>query len=110
MAARAGVAALEGRGDEARAGFQASWQGFRELGMDFLLARTILDAIVVLPPGSSQLRAEVAEARSIFQRVGAQAYLDLLDSALSRGSLDAERVTGASTATAASTDRVEITG
>ena len=86
---RAWLAALEGREDEAVVGLHRVLEAYRDLGYDFFLARTILDSTRVL--GADALgSALVAEARAIFERVGATPYLAWLDAAVA-GSRYCER-------------------
>jgi class 3 adenylate cyclase/tetratricopeptide (TPR) repeat protein len=78
---RAWLAALEGREDEAVVGLHHVLETYRDLGYDLFVARTILDSIRVL--GADVLgSALVAEARAIFERVGATPYLAWLDAAV----------------------------
>ena len=80
-AVRAGIAALEGRRDEAIAGFRDALARLRAIGEDFELARTGLDFGLLVGPGEPAARAAAAEARPIFERVGARPYLERLDAA-----------------------------
>jgi len=84
LAARAGIAALEGRTAEAIAGFGEAWKRYRDMDVDFLLARSVLDGLTLLGSSDSQVRTAAIEARSIFARVAARPYLELLDLALAR--------------------------
>jgi class 3 adenylate cyclase/predicted ATPase len=80
--ARAAVAALAGRRDDAISGFRRALTSFRELGTDFELARVALDMVHLLGPDEPDAASAAAEARAIFERLGAQPYLDRLDAAL----------------------------
>jgi class 3 adenylate cyclase/tetratricopeptide (TPR) repeat protein len=81
-AARAGVAELEGRVDDAIAAYRDAIARFRAIGWDILVGRSALD-LVRLVGGSHPAGAEAgAEARTIFDRVGAKPYLELLEAAV----------------------------
>jgi hypothetical protein len=80
-AVRAGIAALEGRRDEAIAGFRDALARLRAIGEDFELARTGLDFLLLVGPGEPAARAAADEARPIFERVGARPYLERLGAA-----------------------------
>ena len=78
------LAAVEGRGPEARANYVEGLRLYREMSLWWTLANTGLDAIVAdaLEPAERQRVAD--EARTIFERLGAVPYLKQLDAALSR--------------------------
>ncbi len=81
-AGRAGIAALEGRIDDAIGGYRDAIARYRAIGADIWVARAALD-LVRLVGGKHPAGQDVAmEARAIFERVGAKRYLDLLDAAL----------------------------
>jgi class 3 adenylate cyclase/tetratricopeptide (TPR) repeat protein len=80
-AARAGVAELEGRVEDAIAGYRDAIARFRAIGFNVLAGRSALD-LVRLVGGRHPAGAEAAaEARTIFERVGAKPYLELLETA-----------------------------
>ncbi|MFI5226950.1 MAG: AAA family ATPase, partial [Candidatus Limnocylindrales bacterium] len=82
VGARAGVAAVEGRVDEAIALYREAMTLHRAIDSNFAVARAGLD-VVRLVGGSHPVGREVAaEVRAILERVNARAYLDLLDAAL----------------------------
>ncbi|MDR3545674.1 MAG: adenylate/guanylate cyclase domain-containing protein [Candidatus Limnocylindrales bacterium] len=81
IAVRAGIAALEGRRDDAMTGFRDALARLRAIGEDFELARTGLDFLLLVGPGEPAARAAATEARPIFERVGARPYLERLDAA-----------------------------
>jgi class 3 adenylate cyclase/tetratricopeptide (TPR) repeat protein len=81
-AAWAGIAALEGRRDEAIAGYRDALKRYREIGFDFEVARVELDMLMLLGPDLPEARAAAEEARAVFERVGARPYLELLDAAI----------------------------
>ncbi|MCV0402824.1 MAG: AAA family ATPase [Chloroflexi bacterium] len=103
---KATLAALEGRRDEARAGYLESMQLMRELELWWPLGLVALDAVIagVLDPGETQRVAD--EARSTFTRLGARPYLDQLDEALtSARSQPRAALTGDPTAVPAAGDQ-----
>jgi tetratricopeptide (TPR) repeat protein len=77
-----GIAALEGRRDEAVALLQEATRGIRALDVPLLLADRLLDAIYVLGPDDPAVPAMADEARAIYERLGARVLLDRLDEAL----------------------------
>jgi class 3 adenylate cyclase/tetratricopeptide (TPR) repeat protein len=81
--ATAVVAALEGRPDDASASFRDALARFRAMDEGFDLARTGLDMTLLLGPDHPDVPTVAAEARAIFERLGARPYLDRLDAALS---------------------------
>jgi class 3 adenylate cyclase/tetratricopeptide (TPR) repeat protein len=81
-ASRAGIAALEGRIDEAVGGYRQAFQYFRSNGDAFLLAGIELDLVMLLGSAHPAAREAAAEARPIFERIQARAYLERLDAAL----------------------------
>jgi class 3 adenylate cyclase/tetratricopeptide (TPR) repeat protein len=80
----AGIAALEGRLDEAIAGHREAMTRYRSTGLVFDVARTALDFVVLVGGDHAATREAAAEARPIFERVRARAYLERLDAALAR--------------------------
>jgi class 3 adenylate cyclase/tetratricopeptide (TPR) repeat protein len=82
IAARAGIAALEGHRDEAVAGYRHALARLRDLGDAFEFARTGLDFVLLVGPEEPAARAAGEEARVIFERVGARPYLDRLAAAM----------------------------
>ena len=82
--AHAAVAALEGRHEEASAGFRAAMAAHRSLGSDLWTARTALNFVAAMEVDDLAIREAAAEARPIFERVRARAYLEHLDAALAR--------------------------
>lgn len=84
-AAHAGIAALEGRTDEAVNGFRQAFAGFRTMGATYLLASYQLDMVVVLGPDHPAAREAAAEARPILEQIKARFWLEILDAALASG-------------------------
>ncbi|HSV91736.1 MAG TPA: hypothetical protein VLH81_01620, partial [Desulfobacterales bacterium] len=82
IAARAGIAALEGRRDEAVAGYREALSRKRALGADWSVALTALDFVIMVGADHPAAREAAGEARTIFERVRARAYLERLDAAL----------------------------
>jgi hypothetical protein len=83
--ARAGIAVLEGRRDAAIGGYLEAFGRLHELGADMLRALAILDAALLLGPDVPELAALVAEARSVFERVGAGGFIARLDEVVGGG-------------------------
>jgi hypothetical protein len=73
-AIRAGLAALEGRTDDARSGYLAAEAGLRDLGIRFELGLAALEHAVFLPDEPSAAAA-ADEARAIFTGLGATTLL-----------------------------------
>ena len=82
MAARSGIDALEGRPDEALAGYRAALDRYRSVGQDWELACTGLDLVMLLGADVAAARLAGEEARVIFERVGAGPYLEQIDALL----------------------------
>ena len=70
----AGLAALEGRTDDARAAYLAAEAGLRELGIRFELGLAALEHAVFLA-GDVSARAAAEEARAVFEELGATTLL-----------------------------------
>jgi hypothetical protein len=83
-AARAGIAALEGRTNDAVTGFRDALARYRDLAHDFDLACVSLDFVLLVGADHPATREAAAEARAIFERVGARPYLERLDSAMAQ--------------------------
>jgi hypothetical protein len=82
--AAAAVSVLEGRDDDGLSGFRQALAVLRELELDFELARVSLDMVILFGPDRSGVQAAADEARAIFERLRARAYLDLLSEAMAR--------------------------
>jgi class 3 adenylate cyclase/tetratricopeptide (TPR) repeat protein len=85
-AAAAGIAALEGRSSDAVAGYLDVLAQWEALGLHFDSARAALDFVLLVGPEIPEARTAAAEARPIFERLGARPYLERLDAALARSS------------------------
>jgi class 3 adenylate cyclase/tetratricopeptide (TPR) repeat protein/ribosomal protein L40E len=94
----AGIAALDGRRDEATAGYRDVLRRFEAMGHHFLRAMAALDFLIVLGPGEPAAAQAATEARQVFERVGARPLLERLDEALSATGLEPHetRAAGAS--------------
>ena len=86
----AAVIALDGRWQEAAAGFVDAWRRYRDLRMDVGLAMSELDFLAVAPAGDPLVGRAAREARSILEREGATAYLAQLDELLAERARDDE--------------------
>jgi hypothetical protein len=81
LAVGAGIAALEGRVDDAVAGYREAMAMHASAGADFSRARAGLDLVHLVGGSHPVGREAAAEARAIFERIQARPYLDLLDAA-----------------------------
>ena len=85
LAARAGVAALEGRTSEAVGLYRDALKGFKAQGLAFDTALVALDAAVVLAPAdraTPDLAAAIEAARATFASLGARPFAGRLEEAL----------------------------
>jgi class 3 adenylate cyclase/predicted ATPase len=80
-AALAGIAALEGDEERARAGYRTALAAYRDLGLPWDEALAVLEAVSVLGPDGQEAHGWIADARSIFARLGAVTMLVRLDEA-----------------------------
>jgi len=80
----AGLAALSGRLDEARAGYRTSLRSWRELGLPFDEALAAIDMATLLDPADTEVRAAADSARATLTRLGARPFLARLETALAR--------------------------
>jgi hypothetical protein len=79
--AEAALRAVEGRAEEALAGFRSAIAVMRDLEMEFEVARVALDALILLP-GEQEARTLAAEARPVFENLRARPYLERLEAEL----------------------------
>ncbi len=79
---RSGIAALEGRTQEARAGFRDVMAEWRDLGLPWRLALTAIVMATVLDPAAPEVAAAAGEAREILSRLGARRFQDHLEGLL----------------------------
>jgi class 3 adenylate cyclase/tetratricopeptide (TPR) repeat protein len=89
LAARAGIAALEGQREDAIAGYRNALSLLRSTGSAFDLARISLDFVILVGADRPATREAAAEARTIFERVRARPYLERLDAAFALAATDA---------------------
>lgn len=82
--AQAGLAALEGRDAEALAGFRSVQEELRRMDVPYVLALTDLALCATLDADLPEVAAAAGEARAVFERLGARAWLDRLDDVLAR--------------------------
>jgi class 3 adenylate cyclase/tetratricopeptide (TPR) repeat protein len=78
-ALRAGIAAREGRTEDALAGYRTALTIYRDMGLRFDVAITGLDMAALLGPGVPGVRAVAAEAREILVELGARPVVARLD-------------------------------
>ena len=78
-ALRAGIAAVEGRRDDALGLYRASLSGYRSYGMKFALALTVLDMAKLLGGDDPAVKSVVPEARGILEELGATPLISQLD-------------------------------
>jgi hypothetical protein len=78
----AGIAALEGCGADALAGYREALRGWRDLGVPWEQALTAVDALTLLGPEEPELRAAGEEAWAILARLGAKPILARLEEAM----------------------------
>jgi tetratricopeptide (TPR) repeat protein len=82
--ARGAIAALEGRSGDAAIAYDEAIRRWRESGYDFDAASAALDFAWAVGPEVPEVRVAAGEARSVFERVRANVYLERLDAALGR--------------------------
>jgi hypothetical protein len=78
-AIRAGIDAIEGRVDDAAAGFRTALTTLRELGIRLDIAFTGISMLTVLGSEHPDAKAAAREARDILVDLGAQPFIDVLD-------------------------------
>ena len=78
--AEAGLAAIEGRRQESADGFARAAAAWRALDSPLDLGLCLLDRVIVLGKDDPERDAAAAEAREIFERIGAAPFLDRLNS------------------------------
>jgi class 3 adenylate cyclase/tetratricopeptide (TPR) repeat protein len=80
--AAASLAALDARNAEAVAGFADALRRWKELGLEFEAALCALTFVTMLGPSGPEARAAGEDARTVFERLGAQPLLVLLAKAM----------------------------
>jgi class 3 adenylate cyclase/tetratricopeptide (TPR) repeat protein len=98
------VQVLEGRRADGLQGLRAAIAAARELRADHYLGQLLLDAVAVLGPDDPDARALADEARALFERARARAFLDRLDELVAR------RPPGAARAPSGRTGAVPVEG
>ena len=78
-ALRSGIAARQGRIDDAVAGYRAALTGYREMGLRFDLAMAGLDMAALLGSDVPAVKAAAAEARAILVELGAKPLIARID-------------------------------
>ena len=91
LAARAGIAALEGRTTDAVSGYRYALGRQRQIGADLSVALTGLDFVMLMGAAHPAAREAAIESRAIFERVRATFYLDKLEQAVRVSAADAAR-------------------
>ena len=86
QAARAGLLGLLGDRDAAAGEYALVVPELADLGMVLEQALVVLDMALVLGPDSPLVQARVPEARAILERLGAEPYLERLESLLGASS------------------------
>ena len=81
----AGMAALDGNLDGARGGLLEAYDELREIGAARRQALSGLVMATLLDAGDLRVRAAIEESRRLFERMGANLWLVLLDRALAAG-------------------------
>jgi class 3 adenylate cyclase/predicted ATPase len=80
----AGVAALEGRTQDAMALYREALRGWRETHDAWDEALTVLDMAQLLDPADPEIAEQVTSTRATFERLNATPYLELLDQVVAR--------------------------
>jgi class 3 adenylate cyclase/tetratricopeptide (TPR) repeat protein len=76
------LASLEGRRDEALAGFLDALRRWREVGFDFEAAVCALGLVMLLGPAEPEARAAGEQAGALFERLGAKPFQKALADAM----------------------------
>jgi tetratricopeptide (TPR) repeat protein len=79
---RAGLAALAGDPDSARAGYRTAITSYRDLGLAWDESLVVQEAVTMLGTGDAEMAGWIDTARAVFTRLGAQPMLDLLNRAV----------------------------
>jgi hypothetical protein len=79
---QAGIAALDGRANEAVALFRVAREGFRDIGLPWEEALLGIDMAMLLDAREPEVVAAAARSREILTGLRAQPFLDRLDAAL----------------------------
>ena len=87
----AALLALDGRWPEAVIAFRDAIRRMTELGLEMSRAQLLLDAAFVAPPGDAFGAEAAREARVLFERMGARAFVVQVDALLSHAQTDPDR-------------------
>jgi class 3 adenylate cyclase/tetratricopeptide (TPR) repeat protein len=82
IAATAGIAALEGRRDEAIEGYREALARLSAIHLDWVVAVVGFEFVTIIGADHPATREAAARSRAIFERVGARPWLAKLDAAL----------------------------
>ncbi len=93
VAALAGIAALEGRLDDAIAGYRDAFARFEAIHIDWLTALLGFEFVTLVGSDHPATREAAVRSRAIFERVDARPWLDKLDAALAASPSGAGRST-----------------
>jgi hypothetical protein len=80
----AGIAALEGRREDAVSAYREALREFRELGLVVAEADVGLDFVTALGPSAPEALTAAEESRAIYARLGATKWLERLDALLAQ--------------------------
>jgi tetratricopeptide (TPR) repeat protein len=103
-----GLAAAEGRPTEALAEYRDALRRWRELGLDFDLARSGLEFVTSLPD-EPEAHEAAEESRRIFERLGARPFVERVDVALQEAAEPTTKGRRAGARTAAPSRQTETT-
>ena len=81
---RAGIAALEGRSDDALSSYREALGTWRDLGLVWDEALCATEMATLLDPSDPEVHAAAEAARATLTRLGAKPYLERLDAAMTR--------------------------
>jgi hypothetical protein len=109
-ALRAGIAARQGRIDDAVAGYRAALAIYREMGLRFDLAMAGLDMAAFLGPDTPAVKAAAAEARAIFADLGARPVIARLDRLMAAAGRDASGYTDAADSDVSASPEASVVG
>jgi len=107
VGAQAGIAALEGRIDDAVAGYRAALERLDAIHMGWLTALLGFEFVSVVGDHPAS-REAAARSRETFERVGAQPWLDKLDAVLASLSRAPARPAAVTSAAATEPRRIEV--
>jgi hypothetical protein len=100
----AGIAALEGRRDEAVSGFRTSFEWYRDNELWWFLGEAEIMAAHALGPNDPETEVMLAESRAIWERLEAVRFLEQIDA------LEARSTSAATPATIAGSETVTVSG